>query len=54
MSAVIKLSDKPCFLCKSKETTVHAKLKDGTFQGVVCMAHLLRLLGVEPKAAEKQ
>jgi hypothetical protein len=51
--ATIKLSEKPCVLCKSKEHTIFLKLKDGTFRGVVCLKHMLRLLGADLKAIEK-
>ena len=44
MSATIKLSDKPCCLCKATDNTVNMKLKDGTFQGVVCPKHLYQFL----------
>jgi hypothetical protein len=54
MSATVKISDKPCVLCKCKEHTLWMKLKDGTFQGVVCLKHMLALLGVEPKAVDKR
>lgn len=44
MSATVKISDKPCFVCKSTEKTIWTKLKDGTFQGVVCLKHFHALL----------
>ena len=37
---VIKLSDKPCFLCGKTAHAVEAKFKDGTFSGVLCKDHL--------------
>ena len=37
---VIKLSDKPCFLCGKTTHAVEAKFKDGTFSGVLCKDHL--------------
>ncbi len=45
MSATVKISDKACFVCRSTEKTIHMKLKDGTFQGVVCQKHFYSLLG---------
>jgi hypothetical protein len=40
MSATVKFSDKPCFTCKSVEKTFKVKMKDGTFDGVLCLEHL--------------
>ena len=37
---VIKLSDKPCFLCGKTAHVVEARFKDGTFSGVLCKDHL--------------
>jgi hypothetical protein len=53
MSATVKLSEKSCFVCKSSEKTLLVKLKDGTFQGVVCINHFYALLGGVTKAVEK-
>jgi hypothetical protein len=40
MSATVKVSDKPCFTCKTTKKTFKVKMKDGTFDGVLCMEHL--------------
>lgn len=54
MSATVKLSEKPCVLCKSADRTLWLKLKDGTFQGVVCFKHMYALLsGSNGEAAAK-
>ena len=37
---VIKLSDKPCFLCGKTAHVVDARFKDGTFTGSLCKDHL--------------
>jgi len=37
---VIKLSDKPCFLCGKTTHVVDARFKDGTFTGSLCKDHL--------------
>lgn len=40
----IKLSDKNCLICGSKEHTLVARDKKHDFQGVVCSTHLFALL----------
>ena len=44
MVTIIRLTDKPCFLCNSPKDTVEVRFKDRTFAGVVCMEHLFQLL----------
>jgi hypothetical protein len=50
MSATVKLSEDSCKMCKSigeKQATPDSffvKLKDGSFQGIVCVKHLVGLL----------
>jgi hypothetical protein len=53
MSATVTLSEKPCFFCKGTEKTLLVKLKDGTFQGVVCDKHLWQVLNHNGKPEEK-
>lgn len=51
MVTIKALSDKPCFLCGSKEDTADVKFRDGSFQGVVCKTHLFQLLKRQAKEA---
>jgi len=44
MVTIVRLTDKACFLCASKEDTVEVRFKDRTFSGVVCKEHLFQLL----------
>jgi hypothetical protein len=44
-------SDKPCFICQSKEKTAEVQFADKTFRGVLCMAHVYEKLKFESKAA---
>lgn len=44
MITIVRLSDKPCFLCNSPKDTVDVRFKDRTFAGVVCKDHLFQLL----------
>jgi len=54
MVTIVRLSDKPCFLCASKEDTVEVRFKDRTFSGVVCKEHLFQLLKRRAKPAKDQ
>ena len=40
----VKMSEKPCVFCGSKEETVAAKSKEQDFQGVVCLKHMHALM----------
>ncbi len=63
MSATVKISEKPCFMCQKTDKTVEVKLRDGTFSGVLCLDHQYQVLSrtngkkpetkVEPKAEVK-
>ena len=44
MVTIVRLTDKTCFLCASKEDNVEVRFKDRTFSGVVCKEHLFQLL----------
>ena len=44
MVTIVRLSDKPCFLCNSTEDTAEVRFKDRTFSGVVCKEHLFELM----------
>ena len=44
MVTIVRLSEKPCFLCNSKEDTAEVRFKDRTFSGVVCKQHLFELM----------
>ncbi len=44
MVTIVRLSDKPCFLCGSQDDTVEVRFKDRTFSGVVCKQHLFELM----------
>ena len=53
----VKMSEKPCVFCGSKEETVAAKSKEQDFQGVVCTKHMMALLrrwAKMPEIVEKQ
>jgi hypothetical protein len=53
---IIKLSDKPCFLCGTTSHVVEARFKDGTFTGTLCKEHLFERMEVkyqQAKAPEK-
>ena len=53
MVTIIRLTNKPCFLCNSAKDTVEVRFKDRTFSGVVCMEHLFQLLRKRTEAANK-
>ena len=53
MVTIVRLSDKPCFLCASQEDAVEVRFKDRTFIGVVCKEHLFELLKRCVKPAKK-
>ncbi len=44
MVTIVRMSDKPCFLCNSVEDTAEVRFKDRTFSGVVCKQHLFELM----------
>jgi hypothetical protein len=44
MVTIVRLSDKPCFLCGSTEDAAEVRFKDRTFAGVVCKEHLFQLM----------
>ena len=44
MVTIVRLTEKPCFLCGSLDDTVEIRFKDRTFIGVVCKEHLFQLL----------
>lgn len=37
-------SDKPCFICASKEKTAEVVFADKTFRGVLCIEHVYKKL----------
>lgn len=43
-------SDKPCFICASKERTVDVQFADKSFRGVLCMEHVYQKLKPEKEA----
>jgi hypothetical protein len=54
MVTIVRLADKACFLCASKEDTVEVRFKDRTFSGVVCKEHLFQLLKRRPRDVPKE
>ena len=40
MLTIRMASDKPCFICGSKEKTAEVSFSDKTFRGVLCMTHV--------------
>ncbi len=52
MVTIVRLSDKPCFLCNSRKDTAEVRFKDRTFSGVVCKEHLFQLLQKRTGAAD--
>ena len=46
---VLKLSDKPCFLCGAAEDTAEVKMKDKSFQEVICKNHIFQVLKKQRK-----
>ena len=44
MVTIVRLTDKPCFLCNSQKDKAEVRFKDRTFAGVVCKDHLFELL----------
>ncbi len=53
MVTIVRLSDKPCFLCGSQDDTVEVRFKDRTFAGVVCKNHLFELIKKRVKSPSK-
>lgn len=53
MVTIVRLSDKPCFLCNSHEDTAEVRFKDRTFSGVVCKQHLFELINKRVKGTAK-
>jgi hypothetical protein len=41
------VSDKPCFICNSREKTVDVSFGDKTFRGVLCLTHVYEKLKPE-------
>lgn len=54
MLTIVRLSQKPCFLCGSQEDTVEVRFKDRTFAGVVCKNHLFELMKTHSGDSEAQ
>lgn len=52
MITILSKSDRPCFLCGTRERTVNVKFKDGSFAGTLCMDHLYER--IEEKLKVKQ
>ena len=50
MVTIVRLSDKPCFLCGVQEDSVEVRFKERTFAGVVCKNHLFQLLKKRSKS----
>ncbi len=44
MVTIVRLTDKPCFLCGTHDDTAEVRFKDRTFTGVVCKEHLFQLM----------
>ncbi len=40
MLSIRGISDKPCFICSTKEKTVEVSFGDKTFRGVLCLTHV--------------
>jgi len=53
MVTIVRLSEKPCFLCGSHEDTAEVRFKDRTFIGVICKNHLFQLLKKRSKAPDE-
>lgn len=47
-------SDKPCFICQSKEKTAEVHFTDKTFRGVLCMTHVYEKLKRAPDGSQPQ
>lgn len=45
-------SDKPCFICQSKEKTAEVQFADKTFRGVLCMTHVYEKLKRAPEESQ--
>lgn len=54
MITIVRLSDKPCFLCNSPKDTVEVRFKDRTFAGVVCKDHLFELIKKRVSSESRQ
>ncbi|MCP4679930.1 MAG: hypothetical protein GY854_31445 [Deltaproteobacteria bacterium] len=53
MVTIVRLTDKPCFLCNSRKDTAEVRFKDRTFSGVVCKDHLFQLLQKRTETVER-
>ena len=53
MVTIVRLAEKPCFLCGSHEDTAEVRFKDRTFIGVICKNHLFQLLKKRSKAPDE-
>jgi hypothetical protein len=53
MVTIIRMSDKPCFLCNTTEDTAEVRFKDRSFSGVVCKNHLFQLMENRVQGAAK-
>ena len=40
MLSIRGVSDKPCFICNTREKTVDVAFGDKTFRGVLCLNHV--------------
>lgn len=40
MLTIREASDKPCFICGTKEKTAEVSFSDKTFRGVLCLTHI--------------
>ena len=47
MLTIRAVSDKPCFICGSKEKTAEVSFSDKTFRGVLCMTHVYEKIKAE-------
>jgi hypothetical protein len=47
-------SDKPCFICGSREKTADVQFADRTFRGVLCLNHIHEKIKPEVKGADSQ
>ena len=44
MVTIVRLTNKPCFLCGSQDDAAEVRFKDRTFIAVICKEHLFQLL----------
>ena len=47
MVTILGRSDKPCFICGTREKTVELKFRDKSFAGTLCLEHMHEKLKAE-------